>query len=79
MNEQAVSDLFDAMDQIANELRDDPLWVVEDEQIAFRQLQKERMPDLTKEQFMDMFEQRQQRALDQLRPSWRRSAPGSPS
>lgn len=62
-----MNDLFDEMDRIADELRSDPMHLPEDNQIAFRQLQRERLPDLTKEQFLHMFELWQQRNIDQLR------------
>ena len=62
-----MNDLFDEMDRIADELRSDPMHLPEDNQIAFRQLQRERLPDLTKEQFLHMFELWRQRNIDQLR------------
>ena len=67
MTEQTINDLFDEMDKIADILRGDPLHVPEDCQIAFRQLQKKRLPDLTKEQFLDLFARWQQHNLNYLR------------
>ena len=48
------------MDAIADELRKNPLHICDDDQIAFRQLQKLRMPDLSKEQWLELFEVRRE-------------------
>jgi hypothetical protein len=53
---QATTDLFSEMNNIADELRNNPRHILEDDQIAFRQLQKARLPHLTREQWLDLFE-----------------------
>ena len=50
-----VHALFAQMDEIAADARTDPLHVVEDEQIAFRALQKFRHAKLDRQQWLDMF------------------------
>lgn len=67
MSEQTMNDLFNEMDVIADQLRGDPLHVPEDNKIAFRQLQKKRLPDLTREQSLEMFELWESRNIDQVR------------
>jgi hypothetical protein len=49
----AETNLFDEMDAIAADLRGNPLHVPDDDQIAFRQLQRVRRPDLGKDEFLD--------------------------
>ena len=44
-----TKNLFDEMDEIADELRENPEHVLGDDEIAFRQLQKFRGPDLSKQ------------------------------
>jgi len=46
------SNLFDEMDAIADVLHRSRLHNCDDDQIAFRQLQKARRPDLSKEEFL---------------------------
>jgi len=53
---QAVTYLFAEMDQIATELRAQPMFVESDLQIAFRQLQRARLPKLSHEGFLYAFE-----------------------
>jgi hypothetical protein len=53
---EATTNMFAEMDQIADELRTHGGHVPDDHQIAFRQLQKARLPHLTKEQWLDLFE-----------------------
>jgi hypothetical protein len=67
MTEQNLTEMFDEMDVIDAELNRDPLYVLEDSQIEFRALQKKRMPDLTKEEFLGLFGLWEQRKIDQLR------------
>jgi hypothetical protein len=67
MTDQIINDLFDEMDRLADLLRSDPLHVPEDNQIAFRQLQKKRLPDLTKQQFLNLFDLWQQHSINQVR------------
>jgi|AmaraimetFIIA100_FD_contig_71_2521151_length_560_multi_3_in_0_out_0_2 hypothetical protein len=50
-----TTDLFAEMDQIADELRRDPRHIPGDDQIAFRQVQRVRLPDLSREQWTDLF------------------------
>ena len=47
--------LFDEMNEIADELRANPLHVPDDDLIAFRQLQRHRRPDLSVAQFRDLY------------------------
>jgi hypothetical protein len=58
--------LFDEMDEIADELRENPEHVLGDDEIAFRQLQKFRCPDLSKQQFRDLFVEWRDRYLARL-------------
>jgi hypothetical protein len=51
MTETEFRKLFKDMDAIADDPAHDPA----DYQIAFRRLQKERFPNLTREQFLDLF------------------------
>ena len=67
MTEQNLTSLFDEMDAIDGELNRDPTYVREDSQIAFRALQKKALPDLTKEEFLNLFRLWEQRKIDQLR------------
>jgi hypothetical protein len=53
--EAPTENLFAEMDAIADELRSDPRHIPGDDQIAFRQLQKARLPDLFQQQFLDLF------------------------
>src|SRR5215472_14048918 len=48
-------DLLGEMDQIADDLRSNPLHVAADDAIAFRQLVNKRRPYLTPAQFQDLF------------------------
>jgi hypothetical protein len=43
-------------DTLANELRTHPGQVPDDDKIAFRQVQKARLPDLSRETWLDLFE-----------------------
>lgn len=52
MTNERNANLFAEMDKIADELRKDPMWVPEDEQIAFRRLTRDY---LTREQSADLF------------------------
>src|SRR5262249_17335846 len=47
--------LFREMDEIADDLRHDPRYVESDLAIAFRDLQRQRQPDLSKAQVLDLF------------------------
>jgi hypothetical protein len=47
LSPEPTTDLFTEMTRIADELRSHPLHVEVDDQIAFRQLQKHRRPDLS--------------------------------
>ena len=58
--------LFDEMDEIAGELRENPEHVLGDDEIAFRDLQRVRHPDLSKQQFRDLFAVWQDRYLARL-------------
>lgn len=49
---QSTIDLFSEMDQIADELRVHPEHVDADDQIAFRQRQRVRFPQLSREEFL---------------------------
>ena len=49
--------LFTEMDEIADEARKSPLHVLEDDQIAFIHLIRDRRPDLTREQRADLFDE----------------------
>jgi hypothetical protein len=49
--------LFDEMSEIADEIRTNPLHIEGDDEIAFRDLQRRRRPDLSKQQFRDLFEE----------------------
>ena len=53
---KAVTHLFAEFDQIAEELRRDPMFVTGDLQIAFRQLQKLRLPNLSRDEWLWLFE-----------------------
>ena len=53
---QATTNLFDEMDQIADELRQNEHFIADDLQIAFRQLQKLRLPNLSVTEFHDLFD-----------------------
>src|SRR5262249_39789181 len=44
------------MDAIADELRSNPLHIPGDDQIAFRQLQRVRLPDLSEQEWLDLFQ-----------------------
>jgi hypothetical protein len=48
-------DLFTEMDEIADELRTNPEHIAGDDEIAFRDLQRKRRPDLSKQEFRDLF------------------------
>jgi len=48
-------DLFTEMDEIADEIRSNPEHIAGDDQIAFRDLQHRRRPDLSKQEFRDLF------------------------
>src|SRR5262245_14870283 len=48
-------DLFTEMDEVADELRAHPLFIVSDLQIAFRQLQRLRLPGLSEQEWLDLF------------------------
>jgi len=52
---EAPSDLFSEMDEIADELRTNAEHIAGDDQIAFRDLQRRRRPDLDKAEFFDLF------------------------
>jgi len=54
LSSEATMSLFDEMDAVADDLRRDPWCVEADLQIAFRQLQKRRRPDLTEAQFLEL-------------------------
>jgi hypothetical protein len=54
--DEATTDLFSEMDQIADDLRENPMHIAADDAIAFRQLQTKRRGDLTTEQWFDLFE-----------------------
>jgi hypothetical protein len=56
LSPEATTNLFAEMDQIADELRTHGGHVPDDDQIAFRQLQKVRLPDLDKQEWLDLFE-----------------------
>jgi hypothetical protein len=52
-----MRNLFKEMDAIADAARaHNPLHSAADDQIAFRQLQEERYPDLTKQQWLELFD-----------------------
>jgi hypothetical protein len=53
--ETPPADFLTEMDTIADELRKNPKHIADDEQIAFRQLQRLRLPDLSTQQFLDLF------------------------
>jgi hypothetical protein len=55
MSEGMMTRLFAEMDEIAHALRTKPHQISDDDQIAFRQSQKRRHPDLTKEQWLALF------------------------
>jgi hypothetical protein len=50
------TNLLDEMDAIADALRTDARHNEADDAIAFRQLQRSRRPDLSDEQFLDLFD-----------------------
>jgi hypothetical protein len=56
MTEADVHALFADMDEVDDEARTDPLHVGEDEQIAFRALQKQRHGQLDRRQWLDLYE-----------------------
>ena len=58
--------LFDEMDEIAGELRENPEHVLGDDEIAFRDLQRRRRPDLSKQEFRDLFEEWRDRYFARL-------------
>jgi hypothetical protein len=43
------------MDQIADELREHPKHIPDDDQIAFRQLQRKRLPGLSQREWLELF------------------------
>jgi len=49
-------DLFTEMDEIADEIRTNPEHIEADDEIAFRDLQRVRRPDLSREEFRDLFD-----------------------
>jgi hypothetical protein len=53
--ETPPADFFTEMDAIADDLRTHPKHIADDDEIAFRQLQRLRLPDLSKEQFRDLY------------------------
>jgi hypothetical protein len=53
--ETPPADFLTEMDTIADELRENPKHIADDDQIAFRQLQRLRLPDLSTQQFLDLF------------------------
>ena len=55
LSPQPTTDLFTEMDAIADELRAHPAHIPADNQIAFRQLQKVRLPELTQQEWLDLF------------------------
>src|SRR5262249_40056558 len=48
--------LFGEMDAVADELRGDPRHTPDDDQLAFRQLQRARLPDLSEQEWLDLFD-----------------------
>jgi hypothetical protein len=56
LSAEATTNLFAEMDQIADELRTHGGHVPDDDQIAFRQLQKVRLPGLDKQEWLDLFD-----------------------
>jgi hypothetical protein len=50
---EATANLFDEMDPIADELSEHPEHIADDDQIAFRQVQKLPLPNLSTQQFLD--------------------------
>jgi hypothetical protein len=56
LSAEATTHLFAEMDTIADELRTHGGHCPDDDQIAFYQLVRVRRPDLTKEQWLDLFE-----------------------
>jgi hypothetical protein len=52
---ETLINLFVEMDRIADEIRANPTHVNDDDQFAFRQLQKMLLPDLSREQFLYMY------------------------
>ena len=55
LSSEATMSLFDEMDAVADDLHRDPWCVEADLQIAFRQLQQRRRPDLSDAQCLDLF------------------------
>jgi hypothetical protein len=53
---EAPTHLLDEMDKLAGELREHPKHIDSDDEIAFRQLQRLRRPELSVQQFPDLFE-----------------------
>jgi hypothetical protein len=53
--ETPPADFFTEMDKIADELREHPKHIADDDEIAFRQLQQLRKPELSVQQFRDLF------------------------
>ena len=47
--------LFAQMDAVADSIRKNPMHVNDDDQFAFRQLQKMLLPDLSRDEFLDMY------------------------
>src|SRR5262249_34377346 len=56
LSPEPAADLCAEMTRIADELRSSPRHVEVDDQIAFCQLQRVRVPGLTKQQWLDLFE-----------------------
>jgi len=54
--DEPPADLFTEFDEIATELRAHPKFIESDLQIAFRQLQRVRLPNLSRESFLYAFE-----------------------
>jgi hypothetical protein len=52
---QPTTDLFSEMDQVADELRGNPQHIAGDDEIEFRQVQRLRRPDLSREEFVYLF------------------------
>jgi hypothetical protein len=56
LSSETMASVFSEMDTVAEELRRDPMFVAGDLQIAFRQLQKLRKPNLSREDWLWLFD-----------------------
>src|SRR5262245_55287782 len=53
---EMLTNLFDDMDRIADAIRVNPIHIDQDDKIAFRQLQRMSLPDLSREDFLYVYD-----------------------